>query len=91
MGCISVIGALAFLFLVMNCATANRQAHGHLRDQHEKDVFVDDPLIGIDGDLKITTLEPGKVEGEFLATNDDFRGVYFLTLRLLIIHVRHPL
>ena len=70
MGCISVIGAFAFLFL--NCATANRQAHGHLRDQREKDVFVDDPLIGIDGDLKITTLEPGKVEGELMMVAGEF-------------------
>ena len=75
MGCTSVIGAFAFLLL--SCAAANRQAH--LRDQSEKDGFMDDPLIGIEGDLKITTLEPGKVEGEFHATNDDGRGVYFLS------------
>ena len=61
----------------LNCVAANRQAH--LRDQREKDGFMGDPLIGIDGDLKITTREPGKVEGEFLATNDDDRGVYFLS------------
>ena len=72
MGCISVIGAFAFLLL--SCAAANRQAHLH--DQREKD---GDPLIGTEGDLKITTLEPGKVEGEFVATNDDSRGVYFLS------------
>ena len=38
-----------------------------------------DPLLGIEGDLRIITLEPGKVEGEFLAANDDGRGVYFLS------------
>ena len=41
--------------------------------------MIDDPLIGIEGDLKIITLEPGKVEGEFLTTNDYGRGVYFLS------------
>ena len=68
MGCISVIGAFAFLLL--SCAAANRQAH--LRNQREKDVFVDDPLIGIDGNLKITTLEPGKVEGELMMVAGEF-------------------
>ena len=57
MVCISVIGAFAFLFL--SCAAANRQADQ--RDQREKDGFMGDPLIGIEGDLLKSQLwSPGK-------------------------------
>ncbi|KAL5460081.1 hypothetical protein EMCRGX_G033500 [Ephydatia muelleri] len=70
MGCIRrVVGALAFLLL--NFAAAHQQA--------QEDVFVDKSIKGVnrEGHLRIITLEPGKVEGEYNAAGDD--GIYFLS------------
>ena len=72
MGCIRrAVGAFAFLLL--NFAAAHQQA--------QEDVFVDKPIKGVnrEGHLRIITLEPGKVEGEYSAAGDDGSGIYFLS------------
>ena len=70
MNCIRVIGTFSFLIL-LNCAAANRQV--------PLGGFIHDPNFGIQGDLRIITLEPEKVEGEFIAATHNGRGVYFLS------------
>ena len=66
----------AFAFLLLNVVAAYRQA-----PQLEEEVFVagQGESVNREERLRIITLEPGKVEGEYRATGDDDNGVYFLS------------
>lgn len=68
-----VVGSFAFFLL--NCAAADL-----LAPQLEEDVFMGHGSIQGEGHLRIITLEPGKVEGEYRrAASKDGSGVYFLS------------
>eukprot|EP00731_Ephydatia_muelleri_P021083 Em0013g810a len=65
-----------FAFLLLNVVAAYRQD-----PQLEEEVFVAGQGESVirQGHLRIITLEPGKVEGEYRAAGDDDSGVYFLS------------